>query len=134
MITVGVYGFVGLILKADDFGLKLARQENRPSIKWFGRLLITGMPKFLVFLAGVGTAAMLWVGGGIIIHNSFHVLHDLVLGAVKRVPDQAVIRWLTEALISLVFAIFVGFLVVLILNGIKKLMGNKQDETAAKKH
>jgi predicted DNA repair protein MutK len=134
LITVGVYGFVGLILKADDFGLKLARQENRPSVKWFGRLLITGMPKFLVVLAGVGTAAMLWVGGGIIIHNSFHVLHDLVLGAVERVPDQAVIRWLTEALISLVFAIFVGFLVVMIINGIKMLTAKKDVESVAKNH
>lgn len=134
LITVGVYGFVGLILKADDFGLKLARQQNRPSVKWFGRLLITGMPKFLVVLAGVGTAAMLWVGGGIIIHNSFHVLHDLVLGVVERVPDQAVIRWLTEALISLVFAIFVGFLVVMIINGIKMLTAKKEGESVAEKH
>lgn len=134
LITAGVYGFVGLILKADDFGLKLAREENSPSVKWFGRQLITGMPKFLVVLAGIGTAAMLWVGGGIIIHNSFHVLHDLVLGVVKQVPDQAVIRWLTEAVISLIFAILVGFLIVMILNGIKMLTGKKEGEHTAEKH
>ena len=134
LITVGVYGFVGVILKADDFGLKLARHENHPSVKWFGRFLVAGMPKFLVLLAGVGTAAMLWVGGGIIIHNSFHVLHDLVLGVVERVPKQALIRWLTEALISLVFAVFVGFLVAMTLNGVKILMEKKGDKPATQNH
>ena len=131
LISIGVYGFVGLILKADDFGLRLARQENHSSVKWFGRLLITGMPKFLVFLAAVGTAAMLWVGGGIIIHNSFHVLHDLVLGIVEKVPNQAVLRWITEALISLVFAIVVGFFVVMILNGVKMFMAKKNGHSVA---
>lgn len=134
LITIGVYGFVGLILKADDFGLRLARHDNRPSVKWFGRLLITGMPKFLVFLAAVGTAAMLWVGGGIIIHNSFHALHEFVLGIVEKAPDQAVLRWLTEAFISLVFAIVVGFIVVMILNGAKLFMGKKSETSEEKNH
>ena len=71
------------------------------------------------------------MGGGIIIHNSFHVLHDLVLGIVNKVPKHAVLHWFTEALISLVFAIVVGFFVVMILNGVKMLMAKQEDKPAA---
>ncbi len=87
LITIGVYGFVGLILKADDFGLRLARHDNRPSVKWFGRLLITGMPKFLVFLAAVGTAAMLWWVAASLFTTAFTSLHE-VLGIVEKFPTS----------------------------------------------
>ncbi|MGA7026427.1 MAG: DUF808 domain-containing protein, partial [Pseudolabrys sp.] len=72
-ITVVVYGAVALIVKADDVGVALAKNDRRSAMgdisRAFGRALVLGMPGFLIFLRAVGTAAMIWVGGGIIVHG-----------------------------------------------------------------
>jgi predicted DNA repair protein MutK len=90
-ITILVYGGVALIVKADDVGLALV---ERPSDRWLqgiagevGWALVKGMPYFLKTLSIVGTAAMIWVGGGILVHGVAgfgwhmpeHLIHDLVL-------------------------------------------------------
>ena len=67
-ITVGVYGVVALIVKMDDIGLHLAKHRAR-MLRGLGRGLVKGMPVTLTLLTQVGTAAMLWVGGGIIVHG-----------------------------------------------------------------
>ena len=72
-ITVAVYGVVALIVKADDIGVALAKNDSgsiagRVS-RAVGRALVLGMPGFLTFLSAVGTAAMIWVGGAIIVHG-----------------------------------------------------------------
>jgi predicted DNA repair protein MutK len=69
-ITVLVYGAVAMIVKADDVGIALARRPGKLATpgRAIGRALVTGMPPFLALLANIGTAAMLWVGGGIIVH------------------------------------------------------------------
>jgi predicted DNA repair protein MutK len=66
LITVGVYGVVGLIVKMDDIGLHLAQ---KPRTKRLGCALVKAMPWVLNSLGSIGTAAMLWVGGGIIVHG-----------------------------------------------------------------
>jgi predicted DNA repair protein MutK len=124
-ITAGVYGFVALILKADDAGLRLSRDKNHPAIQKLGRGLILGMPKVLVVLSVVGTAAMLWVGGGIIIH-SVPPAHHWLQGQLEPLGLSGLVGWLVEALISLVFAIFVGFLTVLVVNFVRKSFVKKQ--------
>ena len=68
VITVAVYGAVALIVKLDDIGLHLTERRNRAG-QAIGRALVKGVPKMLVALAAIGTAAMLWVGGGIILHG-----------------------------------------------------------------
>jgi len=72
-ITVAVYGVVALIVKADDAGVALARNANVSALAGIGRglghALVKGMPVFLMFLSAVGTAAMIWVGGGIVLHG-----------------------------------------------------------------
>ena len=67
-ITIAVYGVVGFIVKMDDIGLSLAKRKASVS-RAIGRGLVLAMPKLLSFLAVVGTAAMLWVGGQIIVHG-----------------------------------------------------------------
>jgi len=67
-ITVAVYGVVGLIVKMDDIGLNLA-QRKLGATRALGRALVKGMPKVLAALAFIGTAAMLWVGGQIVVHS-----------------------------------------------------------------
>ena len=68
ILTVVVYGAVALIVKADDAGMALAVSPHGWS-RALGRGLVKGMPAFLNALSLVGTAAMVWVGGGIIVHG-----------------------------------------------------------------
>ncbi|MCB2066987.1 MAG: DUF808 domain-containing protein, partial [Erythrobacter sp.] len=68
-ITVLVYGAVGLIVKMDDVGVHLALNGRTRPVKRLGQALIHAMPKLLVALSAIGTVAMLWVGGGIILHG-----------------------------------------------------------------
>jgi predicted DNA repair protein MutK len=72
-ITVVVYGVVALIVKADDVGVALAKNAGGSTAssvsRAFGRAVVLGMPGFLTFLSAAGTAAMIWVGGGIIVHG-----------------------------------------------------------------
>lgn len=67
-ITAAVYGVVGLIVKMDDIGLNLAKRKLGAT-RALGRALVQGMPKVLAALAFIGTAAMLWVGGQIVVHS-----------------------------------------------------------------
>ncbi|MFA6967720.1 DUF808 domain-containing protein [Bosea sp. (in: a-proteobacteria)] len=114
-ITVLVYGVVALIVKADDVGLALAQRRFAP-VRLLGRALVVGMPHFLTALSAVGTAAMLWVGGGIIIHGleEFgltalgHASHGLAVAAGAMLPLGGVLEWLTGAMFSAVFGLIVG--------------------------
>ncbi len=69
-MTVAVYGAVALIVKADDWGAALARSA-KSALRQLGRAVVLGMPKFLAALSFIGMVAMLWVGGGIIIHGLY---------------------------------------------------------------
>lgn len=91
-ITLAVYGFVALIVKADDFGVHLARPGRPPAVRAFGRGLVKGMPAFLKALGFIGMLAMLWVGAEIIAHGIpplEHGLHGLET-ALHGVPVLAV--------------------------------------------
>ena len=120
LITIGVYGSVGLIVKMDDIGLHLA-QSRRDLTRRVGRALVRGMPVVLSLLAAVGTAAMLWVGGGILVHG-LHAFHlDLVPDLVERIGHSAsaipavgpVTGWLATAAASAVVGLVVGGLLAL---------------------
>ena len=98
-ITVAVYGVVALIVKADDVGVALARNQ---SSRWPGGEqgdgpgLVQGMPVFLKFLSITGTAAMIWVGGGIIVHgletygltSIGHAIHAAGEAAARALPPD----------------------------------------------
>jgi predicted DNA repair protein MutK len=109
-ITVAVYGVVALIVKADDAGVALAATQAQNVFgslsRAVGRGLVLGMPILLSILSVVGTAAMIWVGGGIIVHGletyhvsaPAHVIHDLAAAAARAVPmAHAVVEWLVSA-------------------------------------
>ena len=74
-ITFAVYGVVAMIVKADDLGVAMVRRGIAA-----GALLVRGMPVVLKVLSVVGTAAMIWVGGGIILHG----LEEFGLGALPH--------------------------------------------------
>ncbi len=118
-MTIGVYGAVALIVKADDFGALLARTGNG-AVRAVGRGLVLGMPVFLKVLSTVGMVAMLWVGGHIVIHGA----HELGLEApelwVQGLADAAraatplaagLVAWVVRAAIDAVIGLAVGALV-----------------------
>ncbi|MBC7505994.1 MAG: DUF808 domain-containing protein, partial [Sandarakinorhabdus sp.] len=123
-ITALVYGAVALIVKADDAGYALARTGS-PLFQTFGRGLVHAMPPFLSILARIGTAAMLWVGGGIIVHGlegygiaePGHSIHHFAetLGAASGAAAPAV-SWFIGALGAGLFGVLVGGVIVAVLH------------------
>ena len=120
VITLGVYGTVALIVKMDDVGLHLSTQDN-PLTAGVGRGLVKLMPILLRALSLIGTAAMLWVGGGIFSHglDEFglglvpHTVHDIAVAAGRAFSGaQSVVQWIVEALGSAVVGLIVGAVIV----------------------
>ena len=104
-ITIAVYGVVGLIVKMDDIGLHMAQGKNGGS-RALGRGLVLAMPKLLAFLSTIGTAAMLWVGGQIILHG-FHIYPGELIGITG-----GVLGWLVDATLCGIFGLAVGAVIV----------------------
>lgn len=142
-MTAFVYGIVALIVKADDAGVALAQNDHpvsslfhlargtlptgaepnladrllRPLSKAFGRGLVVSMPVLLSVLSAVGTVAMLWVGGGILIHGFEgyglsavgHLIHDAATASARPVPALgAVVEWVVMAALSAVVGLAAG--------------------------
>jgi predicted DNA repair protein MutK len=119
-ITIGVYGLVGLIVKMDDIGLHLAERRARLT-RALGRGLVHAMPKVMAALSTIGIAAMIWVGGGIVVHGLevfgfsaiAHLLHDLGEAAGQAVPAAAgAIEWAVGAVGSGLIGLALGALIV----------------------
>ncbi|MDZ4840689.1 MAG: DUF808 domain-containing protein [Hyphomicrobium aestuarii] len=119
LVTGGVYGLVAIIVKADDVGTVMARSSNG-AMRMTGRGIVTGMPGVLSALSTVGTLAMLWVGGGIVIHGlhewgitapeaAIHGIAHTVGGAVPLVGSVA--EWLISASIAAALGLVIGFVV-----------------------
>ena len=124
-ITAGVYGAVALIVKMDDLGLRLA-QAGGGAAASFGRGLVRTMPVVMSVLSAVGIAAMLWVGGHIllvgldelgvpVLYDAVHHLEEDVGDALGPVGGFG--AWLTNTAASAVLGLAVGALVVAILHG-----------------
>lgn len=132
VITVGVYGAVALIVKMDDIGLHLAGGRSAPT-RALGRGLVHAMPIVLSGLASIGTLAMLWVGGGILVHglHAFHLdlLPDLI-GSLANAAGRIsiigpVMHWLATAAASAVVGLVTGGIIVAILH-----FGTRRKHTA----
>jgi uncharacterized protein len=119
LITFAVYGAVGLIVKADDFGLYLAKQKSYISQK-IGRAIVRVMPIFLKILSYVGTAAMLWVGAEIIIHG-IPILHHQIEHLAQYFPKVAVVAWLLKAGIAAICGVFFGAIVAGVISIAQKI-------------
>ena len=120
-ITVAVYGVVALIVKADDVGIALAANARASAIagvgRALGRAIVRGMPILLTILSVVGTAAMIWVGGGIVLHGLEiygppaigSAVHAATDAAAHAFPSAAaVLEWIVEAAISGVLGLLIG--------------------------
>lgn len=126
-ITAGVYGVVGLIVKMDDIGVHLAARRSALTSA-FGRGLVKSMPYLLQGLSVIGTAAMLWVGGGILVHGLEHFglhalphfIETLASGARSAPVLSAAAGWLTFAAGAAVVGFIVGGVIVAVVHLLKK--------------
>ncbi len=117
-ITLAVYGSVALIVKADDLGLLMSAKGRMAFTRALGRGIVKGMPKVLKLLMIIGTAAMLWVGGNIIVHSlanlGYHGLEDAIKGVAKLgagAVDGAsgFVNWFIVAGLDGIFGLMIGF-------------------------
>ena len=121
-ITVVVYGSVALIVKADDVGLFMSRNGRFGLTRWLGRGLVRGMPGFLTLLSNVGTAAMLWVGGSIIVHGLkalgfdwlWYQINQIAVGAAALLPEtySGFTTWVATAAMDGLLALGLGLVLV----------------------
>lgn len=127
LITVLVYGVVGLIVKMDDIGLKLAERESGFSQR-LGRGLVKGMPVLLQFLSTVGIAAMLWVGGHILLvgvdelgwswlYDQVHHLEEAVQGVAGV---GGILAWFANTIASAILGLVVGAIIVAVMHVIPR--------------
>jgi predicted DNA repair protein MutK len=121
LITAAVYGAVALIVKMDDIGLHLAATGRTGAGRALGRGLVSAMPSLLALLSGVGTLAMLWVGGNILTHglqvlgwpwiyDQIHHIAEAVAHAVPQAPG--VVGWLVTATLDGLLGVVVGMLLI----------------------
>jgi predicted DNA repair protein MutK len=138
-ITIGVYGVVALIVKMDDIGLHLSRKDSGAA-RVIGRGLVAAMPVLLRWLAIIGTIAMLWVGGHILLVGAdtlgWHWPYALVHHAEQAVASavsvgSGALAWLTNTLGSAIAGLIVGAVVVLVMHLLpgRKHHGPAQDAT-----
>ncbi|MFT4731965.1 MAG: putative DNA repair protein MutK [Gammaproteobacteria bacterium] len=128
LFTVGVYGFVALIVKIDDLGLYLLRKSesgNFDKIQLLtGRALLRFAPILMKTLTIVGTAAMFLVGGGIIAHG-VPFLHHFVEQSVDVISVfptfGSIVGSLTGIALNAAIGILSGLLVVLVFSTVEKL-------------
>ena len=127
-ITAGVYGVVALIVKMDDIGLHLARRPSALA-RSVGRGLVKGMPKLMAALSVIGTAAMIWVGGGILLHGAetlgfaapAHIVHDWALAAGRAAGGAgAAVEWLVGAVGAGLVGLLVGGAIAFGLHAVRR--------------
>jgi uncharacterized protein len=130
LITVVVYGLVAAIVKMDDIGLSLT-QRSSDGARRVGRGLVNGMPVLLTWLSRIGTAAMLWVGGHILIvgsdelgwHGGHDVVHDLEEAVHGSGWVSGVLDWLVNTAASAVVGLVVGIAVAAVVSKVQAVRG-----------
>lgn len=131
-MTFFVYGLVALLVKADDFGLHLARgalepEDNRPGpVDNVGRTIVRVMPHVFSVIGVVGTVAMLWVGGHLVIANlaevGVPVFHHILEVAEHAVSGAGgFVTWLVETLLSGIFGVVLGAVIAWVVVGASSL-------------
>ena len=124
-ITALVYGAVALLVKMDDVGLKLCRDGRLSATRSLGRGLVRSMPTLLKVISVVGTAAMLWVGGNIIVHGldvlGWHWPYDTIHHVAEEVAHrvgriEGFVNWAVAATIGGVLGLALGLILIPVVN------------------
>jgi len=134
-MTALVYGAVALLVKIDDVGLRLMKNPTR-RVRRIGARIVRAMPAVFRFISIVGTVAMLWVGGHLVIANLaetfWHGPYDLLHTVTHAIESAGpVIVWIADTAMSAVFGIILGLIVVVIVTAVSRVLNrNKKDLVA----
>lgn len=131
LLTLGVYGAVGLLVKMDDIGMALNKRHNGKST--VGNALVKGMPIVLDIIGVIGTAAMLWVGGHIVV-KGLHEFgmdqpHEFIASVTEKISNGA-LAWLADTGMSMICGLVLGVVVATIVMAVKASFG-KTSATSA---
>jgi len=127
IITLFVYGAVAIIVKADDLGLKMAQVGLLAATRKLGEMIVKAMPSVLKLLTIIGTVAMLWVGGAIIVHGLEelglhqlgHAIKDIAKAAQTAVvPEGGSIAWAVQAILDGIIGLGIGLILIPVSNTI----------------
>ena len=143
LITTAVYGAVAIIVKADDAGLHMAIKGQLAMTRRLGKAIVRGMPGFMRLLVIIGTAAMIWVGGSIIVHGLYELgwkapyeaIHAIAVAASHAVPEgmRGFAEWCVTAFIDGVIGLLLGLLLVLAMlwlgEPLRRLLPKQSGET-----
>lgn len=119
VVTIGVYGLVGIIVKLDDLGFWLV-EKTSVIARGIGKGLLVLAPWLMKFLSVVGTLAMFLVGGGILVHG-IPVLHHTIENWAQKVGGA--VHLLGPTVANLVIGFVIGAIVLVVVNGISRLRG-----------
>ena len=120
-ITTLVYGAVALLVKADDFGLLLSAKGRLATTRAVGRKIVKSMPAVMIAIATIGTVAMLWVGGSIIVHGlrdlGWYLPYDLIKHAAVFTSDfvgsgKGLVTWIVTAGLDGIIGLATGFALI----------------------
>lgn len=128
LMTVIVYGAVALLVKTDDLGLKMMTTGNPRGVRRVGIRIVRAMPAVFRVISVIGTVAMLWVGGHLLIANAsevgFHFPYDVLHAIEHGLHDfGAVVVWVADTAVSAIVGLGWGFLTILVVNAIVGIAG-----------
>ena len=135
-MTVLVYGAVALLVKIDDVGLRLMKSAER-GIRRLGARIVMAMPAVFRVISVIGTVAMLWVGGHLVIANLaetfWHGPYDFVHAVTDTVEAAGpVVVWIVDTAISAVFGLGLGLIIVGVILGVSRVF--RRDRPASVTH
>lgn len=120
LLTLGVYGAVGLLVKMDDIGVALLKRHDGDSA--LGTALVKGMPIVLNIIGIIGTAAMLWVGGHIVVKGLSEFGAEQPYGFIHHVTESinnGALAWLADTGLSMLCGFILGAVIVTIIMAVK---------------
>jgi len=131
ILTLGVYGAVGLLVKMDDIGMALNERHNGKST--VGNALVKGMPIVLDIIGVIGTAAMLWVGGHIVVKGlhefGMNQPHEFIVSVTEKISNGA-LAWLAETGMSMVCGLVLGTVIATIVMAVKASFGKSSSTSS----
>lgn len=144
-MTILVYGAVALLVKADDIGLRMSTGGRLAFTRSLGRIIVRAMPSVLVVISTIGTAAMLWVGGSILVHSiqemGWHAPYGIIGNIAKNVASTisvapGFVAWLVTAVLDGILGLVVGVLLIVPVSSLQSLLKPlfpEKEETVADK-
>ncbi|WP_406247867.1 DUF808 domain-containing protein [Microbacterium sp. M] len=133
LMTGVVYGAVALLVKIDDIGLKMAKNSDR-RVRHTGTRIVRSMPAVFRVISVIGTVAMLWVGGHLVLANLGAVglvgITDFVHGIEHLLePLGGFVVWFGDTLMSAIAGLVLGLVIVGIVLLIGRMLGKEPSFT-----